>query len=285
MRGEQDEARAGREGIDHPVNGAVADLVRDRAHIELGILSRVFGEWQVGHDPHFIFREPVNNMRVMSGPRPTPRLSRARREVLQRVGDRGGQQVTLADVHDDSHRHPNATRQLLAALTADGFLESAPLPRGTRGRPPLAWSLTTKGRRALAPADETATLVGVLASYLVDRPGPPDAHELGLQWSRAHEDLITENSEQVDDLITVLDALGFDPVHTSKPAGDSVSLRACPLVDDARARPDVVCEMHRGLLDGIIQRLGLRQGVGLVPFADQHGCRVEVSADDTDPSS
>ncbi len=226
----------------------------------------------------------------MNGPRPTTALSATRRQVLQRVADLGGGPVTLAQVHGDSSRHPNATRQILAILVESGHLEAAPVPSGSRGRPPLGWQCTAKGHAALSSVDAAGTAMTVVASYLIDHDGPT-AHDLGVQWSQAHADLIPELEDdcdehrRVDGLVTVLEALGFDPVHRTTESGDAVSLQSCPLVGAARQRPDVVCEMHRGFLDGVIHKLGASEGLSLVPFADEHSCHVELANQQSDQPS
>ena len=140
----------------------------------------------------------------------------------------------------------------------------------------MAWTATAKGRGALAAGNESATVVGVLASYLVESSDGPSAHEVGLRWSAAHADTIDRSVPGIDGLVEVLAALGFDPVRRQDESGDSLLLRSCPLLGATRDHREVVCEMHRGMLDGVVHRIGERQGVTLLPFAEEQGCCVEV---------
>ena len=209
-------------------------------------------------------------------PRPDP--SPTGRRVLQRIADLGGDRVSLTDIHDPEDRHTNTTRRVLGSLTEDGLLSVDPIHRDRPGRPANAWSLTPAGRAVLEGVDEATTVVGVIASYLVESAGPEAAHDLGLRWSRAHEDLTDRAAAGVTGLVEVLDALGFAPVRRDTAEGETVLLRACPLLGPATAHPEVVCQMHRGMVDGMVQRLGAREGVDLLPFSRPEGCEVTIAS-------
>lgn len=218
-----------------------------------------------------------------SGPRPAtsrPEPGPTGRRLLQRIADRGGHQVSLADVHHPDDGHPNTTRRVLGALTRDGLLTVESVRRTGPGRPANAWSITPAGRSVLDGTDEATTVVGVIASYLVESVGPEAAHALGLRWSEAHGGLLDGAADGVDGLVEVLDALGFAPLRRNTEEGETVLLRSCPLLGPAVAHPEVVCQMHRGMVDGMVQRLGARQGVDLLPFADPQGCTVEITEPD-----
>lgn len=212
----------------------------------------------------------------MAGPSPTTPLSATRERVLRTVAEADGRQLTLAEIHGNNPQHPNSTRQILGHLVADGLLATGAAPRTGPGRPALTWSVTPTGRGALSATDEAATVVGVLASYVVESTDGPSAHDVGIRWSRAHSDLVDRSGHGVAGLVEVLAALGFDPVHRRDESGESLLLRACPLIGAARDNREVVCEMHRGMLDGVVHRIGDGQGVTLQPFAEDGGCCVEV---------
>ncbi len=55
--------------------------------------------------------------------------------------------------------------------------------------------------------------------------------------------------------------------------GRTVWLRTCPLLDAARTYPQVVCTVHRGLVEGLLDAAGEppageADGVALDPFAE-----------------
>ncbi len=221
----------------------------------------------------------------MAGPQPGsahPRLSPARRRVLQAVADleRLGQ-VTLAGVAAHLGGHPNTSRQQLDALVREGFLDSAPIARSAPGRRPLAFLVTPRGQRALdAGGDEYRELVGAFASYLVHQPEPTvEARRVGDLWGAEQASTLapTSGATPLEAVVEVLDILGFEPAPARTEAGqDAVVLTRCPLLDAAGQHPEVVCEIHAGLIDGVLRRLGKVGGVELLPFADPHGCLVRL---------
>lgn len=223
----------------------------------------------------------------MAGPRSghsDPRLSPARRRVLRAVADlEPSGQVTLADVAARLGGHPNTSRQQLDALVRDGFLDSTPVARAAPGRRPLAFAPTARGRRALEQGggEEYRELVGAFASYLVHQPEPAvEARRVGALWGAEQAGGLTAAAgaaSPLEAVVEVLDALGFEPAPARTRAGqDAVVLTRCPLLDAAGQHPEVVCEIHAGLIDGVLRRLGEAGGVTLLPFADPQGCLVRL---------
>jgi predicted ArsR family transcriptional regulator len=51
---------------------------------------------------------------------------------------------------------------------------------------------------------------------------------------------------------TLLDEHGFRPEATE----DGVHMRRCPFHDLAESQPEVVCSVHKGLIDGALEELG-----------------------------
>ena len=52
-------------------------------------------------------------------------------------------------------------------------------------------------------------------------------------------------------------------------------LRRCPLLDVARQYPEIICQVHQGLIAGALTELGGDDtGVDLLPFAEPDACRL-----------
>ncbi|HHU40076.1 MAG TPA: transcriptional regulator [Propionibacterium sp.] len=200
-------------------------------------------------------------------PSTQPALPPARARVAALL-DELGANTTLAALAERVGGHPNATRAHLDALVQDGRATAQPLPRSGPGRPALGWTLTADGRRAIAGDPSTAAyaeIVQVMVSHLAEVPESQElAHSIGVAWG----------TERVDDpsreaLIGVLADLGFDPEED----GDTIRLRACPILDAATEHPEVVCAIHQGLVSGASGSTGVR----LLPFAEPGACRIDVA--------
>ena len=204
----------------------------------------------------------------MSGPRLAPAASR----VLGAVSELSGEgPVTLGRIAERLGGHPNTTRQQLDRLVAAGHLVAGSHPRKAPGRPPRVYSITDRGRRALG-VDPYRGFVGAVTSHLASLPDPTAAaRTLGTSWGEAAV-AGSPPREPVGTVVELLDILGFEP----RPAGhgDDVVLTRCPLRDDGDQ--GVVCEVHRGMLDGALRSLGDSQGVQLTPYSHPDGRGVSV---------
>lgn len=219
------------------------------------------------------------------------RLSAARERVLRAVAGLAeavpDQWVTLDVVAQHLGGHPNTSRQQLSALADEGMVEVASFPTGRPGRRPQGFRLTPRGRAALAEhdqVDEYRDLVGAFATYLVaqDQDSAPEhARAIGQIWGNQQAEHLTAADAQpgqapIDGLIEVLDMLGFSPTRTATADGEALTLSSCPLLDLAVQHPQVICEMHEGMVDAVMRNLGSREGVELLPMADPTGCRIQM---------
>lgn len=219
-----------------------------------------------------------------NGPRPQtppPTLSAPRRRVLQATLELGGRDVTISQVAAQLGGHPNSARQHLDALVTQRMLTAGDVQSGRPGRRPRGYSLTSLGRQGLGAGrvDETRELAEVFASYLVSHGnGPEQAREIGNAWGDRRAGELTQEQTQrpLDAIVEVLDILGFDPTTVETAEGEAVILRTCPLLEMAHQSPEFICNIHRGLIDGVMRRIGAREGIELLPFSDSHGCRLNL---------
>jgi predicted ArsR family transcriptional regulator len=169
--------------------------------------------------------------------------------------------------------HTNTAREHLDGLVSAGLaLRSRLTPTG-RGRP--GWGYAARPGVASAASGEYATLARVLADHVARQGGDVagDMARLGEGWGKA---LIEERMPVSDPDVAVIDLLGelgFDPETTP----DVVRLRQCPMLAVARERPDVVCEVHRGLVIGAMETAGApSDGVRLEAFAERGACLLHL---------
>ena len=247
------------------------------------------------------------------GPTPTPpppegsqdALDPARRRVLRVLAEqRPDAWPTVGELVAEVGGHPNTTRHHLRALVADGLVDArhAP-PTGGRGRPATGYAVTEAGRHAVSPgrrtaaAEEYVALAAAFAERLAERGGDPgdDARAIGRAWGAglvAHDDPVaapgSADAGSTEQVIGLLDRLGFSPEFesgsgsgpaTGSAPGSTVLLRTCPLLDAARRHPEVVCEVHLGLVAGAVEALGEpSDGLRLDPFARPGACVLALPA-------
>lgn len=143
-----------------------------------------------------------------------------------------------------------------------------------RGRPSVLYTPTGEPRGDAARSG----FIDVLVDALGDRPdGPAASAEAGRRWADSM-DLPVHNRGAVTEL---LESLGFEP----EPDGDTIRLRSCPFRDPARAHPEIVCSVHRGLLERVVQNGdgSSDHEIRLSPFVEPEVCLVTLT-DRSDPA-
>ena len=205
--------------------------------------------------------------------------------------------------------HPNSTRHHLRVLVTAGLVH-ADVPAGERGRgrPAVRHVVTPEGRDAASGSlagDPSVTeyllLAGVFADRLAALGGDPsqESRAVGRAWGAAlaARDVDAPTAPTASgapagpadphrQVLGLLERLGFSP-RTRSVRGDEapedvrdVDLRTCPLLDAARRHPEVVCQVHAGLVSGADAAYGgSGEGVRLVPFASPGACHLTLASD------
>ena len=243
-----------------------------------------------------IFYNDIMKNTSSLGPAPNPvgtgpgaDLATSRVRVLRALRDLGG--GTVGELARAVGGHPNTVRHHLAALSADGLVEGRQAPAtARRGRPATRYRVTDVGRSALGegpqPADEYLALAGAFADRLAAGGGHPgeEARAVGRAWGRSLAPR-GEGGDLVDGpparrVVALLERLGFSPATSTAEAddGDTLLLRSCPLLDAARRHPEVVCQVHRGLVEGALPAHRGAPGVELRPFDRPGACVLRLPA-------
>jgi predicted ArsR family transcriptional regulator len=125
------------------------------------------------------------------------------------------------------------------------------------GRPPQMF-------RALRQMDPDGPrhyrlLAEILATSLADGRNPrAKALAAGRAWGRRLEPPAPHGKKMaakrsIDHLIGVLDEFGFEPEHRKSGGEQQIGLRHCPFLELAETRTDVVCPIHLGLMQGVLE--------------------------------
>ena len=161
--------------------------------------------------------------------------------------------------------HPNTVRWHVSTLVDEGHVEAEARHTHTRGRPRVVY-------RSVVPPDGYRRLAEMLTAAIDDADA---ASEAGRRFGR--------ELGREEDVAAALTREGFDATRD----GDSIEMRRCPFFDLAKAKPRIVCGLHRGLVDGTLEagRSPLRV-IQLRPFAEPGVCRAQLGVPanaDADP--
>ena len=208
----------------------------------------------------------------------------ARRRLLEELR-RAPAGLGVQELADRVGLHVNTVRFHLDRLLAAGQVNRTAEPRDRPGRPRLTF--TAAPGPQLHGGRRDYRLLAEMLTGLVAELGPdavPRAAAVGRRWgaslartSASGRPLGATASRR--ELLRVLDEVGFAPELTAASDGPRVLLRHCPFLEAAQAHPDVVCSMHRGLMDGTLAAVGAPIATDrLVPFAEPGGCVAHLVA-------
>jgi predicted ArsR family transcriptional regulator len=218
---------------------------------------------------------------------------RSRYAVYQEV-TRAGEPISTAEVATRLDLHPNTVRLHLEKLREAGLVTLSTGRHGSVGRPQHLWAgvaqapslgLEPAGFRVLAHLLAEVAAEGPLpGSRIVDvgrRQGRDRASRPATRAARPGPVC----AEAVQAVMDHLADLGFDPaLDMADGVGQaSISFAHCPFRELAVLYPDVVCELHRGITEGLLATVvaadpdleGQVESFGTLVDADP--CRVELS--------
>jgi len=241
----------------------------------------------------------------------TPRLA-----VLKALGDntryaiylelaRSPRPLATAEIAETLDLHANTVRPHLERMRDVGLLAVETEATGAVGRPQHRYSLATDApslglepptfpvlARMLLRLAGNARLEAVDAIEAGREQGLADgtvaviaaaaAAETGtgpdIDGSEAPEDLrVLDSSACLDALVARLDALGFDPAVLRDETAATVAFTHCPFRDLAEADPDVVCGLHRGMVEGFVDVAGGARVTRFHSLLDRTPCQVSLA--------
>lgn len=184
-----------------------------------------------------------------------------RRAIVDELAG-GTEGLTASELAERLGVHVTTIRFHLDRLEEAGIVAGHVVRSGARGRPHRRFVLRV---RVEAPFE---VLASVLASVLsTARSQQITPQEAGVRWalSRAAENGLRPGADGEDrravvvrHVVDLLAEWGYTP-ETDLPRDElavTVTLRHCPFLELAQAHPDVVCGVHRGLLQGTLRAIG-----------------------------
>jgi predicted ArsR family transcriptional regulator len=188
--------------------------------------------------------------------------------------------LTATELAERLGLHANTVRLHLERLREAGLVDVEPVHRGTVGRPQHVYSLAA-GAPGLGLDPPSYTLLAGMLAMLAERVGADgeDATAAGRSWG-IEAGKRTNSKSCVKALFSEMDRLGFDPEREVLPGGDTdIAFLHCPFRELAEAYPELVCNLHRGICEGVVSTVG---GGSIADFAtlyDRDPCRVTVSVE------
>lgn len=213
------------------------------------------------------------------------RLGPTRAGVLQHLRTIA-QAAPVADVAAAVGLHQNTTRFHLDALAAAGLVERQMERRDHPGRPKVLYQATRGHRDNRRYQDLAQVMVRHFAGGVDDVQGR--ARAAGVSWGdELRADLEHARPEQapLERLVEVMRELGYSP--ELKPGRDPVvELTPCPYGRLASDSPLVVCQLHLGLVDGLLGPACAYRVQSLEPWATPTTCvlRLASGAADGEPA-
>lgn len=214
--------------------------------------------------------------------------SEARLNVFKALGDntryaiylelaRSVVPIATADIASTLDLHPNTVRPHLERMRDVGLLDVSINTRSGRGRPQHLYSVAADAPSLGLEPPVFPTLARMLLR-LAEAAGldAEDAAEAGREQGRveAHR---CDGEGDVERMVEHLVGFGFDPEIASDDQDDfTVCFTNCPFADLAQANPDVICSLHRGMLEGFIDTSSLRLDE-FRSVADRRPCQADLS--------
>ena len=184
---------------------------------------------------------------------------------------------STAEIADTLGLHPNTVRPHLERMREVGLLDVEVDGRGSVGRPQhrylLAADAPSLGLEPAAFPLLARLLAGAAASAGVAPDAAADAsRDAGRALAKR-----TPGRSCVEALSRALDELGFDPAVGSEDGLATVAFTHCPFRELAEAHPELVCHLHRGLVEGFVEQQGGADVERFGTLVDRDPCQVELS--------
>ena len=212
-----------------------------------------------------------------------------RLEVFKALGDNTRYAIYLelarspigrstAEIAETLGLHPNTVRPHLDRMRDVGLLAVTVEGRGNVGRPQHRYALAPDAPSLGLEPPAFRMLAAMLTEVAAVAQLPPDSvaaagYGVGAAAAEARD---AKATSCIAALTAELESLGFDPAVGEDANVATIAFTHCPFRELAEAHPEIVCHLHRGLVEGFVQRTG---GASVTEFAtleDRDPCRVDL---------
>lgn len=182
--------------------------------------------------------------------------------------------LSTAAVAEALDLHPNTVRPHLERMRDVGLLDVRPSPHGGVGRPQNLYSLAPDAPSLGLEPPVHAMLARMLLQLAAEaglRSG--DAAEAGrAQGAQLATRYRRPRRPCVEAAVAMLGDLGFDPERLDEDGVTTVVFTHCPFQELAESNPELVCSLHRGMLEGFVDAIGEVRVTGFHDRAHREPC-------------
>jgi len=215
---------------------------------------------------------------AVPAPRGAPSISE-RLDILKALGDntryaiylelaRSPLPLSTAEIADVLDLHVNTVRPHLERMREVGLLRVDSEARGGVGRPQHRYSIAANAPSLGLEPSSFPTLARMLlaaaAEAGLDRS---DMLAAGREQGRTDGRSWNDGADPLDALIVEQAKLGFDPTVAEDERSATMAFANCPFEEMAKIHPDLVCGLHWGMVEGLIDEIDRRP----VPTRDIDG--------------
>ena len=183
--------------------------------------------------------------------------------------------------------HINTARFHLESLVGAGLAKRETEIRRQPGRRRVLYSGTLPSQTTADGYSLLATMLAAAVAARFPEPGD-DMYQVGQEWGRYLTSQpapfeVFDEDEIGQRVLDKLDAAWFAQELRPAPA-PQLLMHNCPFAEAAQQAPDIVCQLHAGLINGALEELRSGQRVvKLEPQTQPHPCRAWLAPTPEEP--
>lgn len=202
-----------------------------------------------------------------------------RHDVFRYVAD-AGDPVGVAELTEHFKLNHNAIRQHLAKLVDAGLVVETLVQTGSRGRPRLAYAVDPGAESRWGVTGPYERLSLLLAEMISTGDS---AEEVGRRAGRSFPVDTSSAAESIADITAAMARQGFDPEIRQRKGGTEIVLKTCPFTSTVLFDPDIVCQLHLGIAEGLADANDAISVDELIAKDPRRaGCRLRLHVDSSD---
>ena len=222
-----------------------------------------------------------------------PTTAPSRLEILKALGEntryaiylelaRSPRPLATAEIAATLDLHANTVRPHLERMREVGLLDQRTGRQGGVGRPQHLYSLAPDAPSLGLEPPAMPALARMLLAVAADAGlDGNDAGAAGREQGAQDAERFEPDTPCIEALMAQLAYLGFDPEATGGTEGVTIAFTHCPFRELAEANPDLVGGLHRGMVQGFVDRLGTGRMGAFRTLVDRVPCQTDVVEIDT----